>query len=139
MSRAPTVFISMPPIGPTLPVVVDGAGAGDELAAGEAARGELVDDAEGEHQAGARAADVGELDVDREREGVVGPGRDADDGALLAVSSDVAVVIVIFSVLGRRPVRLLGGGLLLGGDDGEGDVLAGLVLGDQLRDVVGLP
>src|SRR5206468_7099317 len=64
--------------------VVDRPGAGDELAAGQAARGELVVDAEREHQTGARAADVGELDVDGEREGVIGPRGDPDDGALLA-------------------------------------------------------
>ena len=37
-SRAPIVFISMPPIGPDLALVVDGAGARDELAAGQVAR-----------------------------------------------------------------------------------------------------
>ena len=35
LSRAPIIFCVMPPIGPTLPVVVDGPGAGDELAAGQ--------------------------------------------------------------------------------------------------------
>ena len=119
-----------------LALVVDGAGARDELAAGQVARGELVDDAEGEHQPGARAADVGELDVDREREGVVGPGLDADDGPVRRPRRRTSpVVIVTFSVPSGVLLRLLGRGRLLGGDDREDDVLAGLVLGDQLGDV----
>ena len=57
----------MPPIAPTLPVVVDRPGAGDELAAGQRPGRQLVDDAQREHQPGARAADVLQRDLDLER------------------------------------------------------------------------
>src|SRR5215510_9608997 len=53
---------------PDRAVRVDRAGAGDGLPAGQVARGEDVDDAEGEHHPGARPADVLDLDLDLERE-----------------------------------------------------------------------
>ena len=58
----------MPPIGPDLAGAVDGAGAGDVLAAGERPVGDLVVDPEREHQAGRGAADVAGVDLHRERE-----------------------------------------------------------------------
>ncbi|GDY85855.1 hypothetical protein SAVCW2_50540 [Streptomyces avermitilis] len=53
------------------------------------------------------------------------------------VSSDFAVVIVTFLVLGTYVFDFSAAGLLLGGQDREGDVVPGLVLGDQLGHVVG--
>src|SRR4029079_9989655 len=67
--------------GADLAVVVDGARARDELPARQAPRLHLVDEAEREHQTGAGTADVGELDVDLEREGVLDARLDAHDRA----------------------------------------------------------
>ena len=60
--------------------------AGDVLPAGQRRLVELVEDAEGEHQAGARTTDVLERDLDLERRvDRLLPGHDADDRTLLAV------------------------------------------------------
>ena len=67
--------------GADLPRVVDGPGAGDELAARQRPRRQLVHDAEREHQAGARAADVLQRDLHGERVGRLVPGDDADHRA----------------------------------------------------------
>ena len=67
--------------GADLARVVDGPGAGDELAAGQRPRRQLVDDAEREHQPGARAADVLQRDLHRERVGRLVARDDADDRA----------------------------------------------------------
>ena len=75
LSRAPMVFISMPPIGPTLPsssiVPVPATNFPPVRLPGVS----LSYDPQREHQSGAGPAHVRELDVDVEREGVVGPGR----------------------------------------------------------------
>ena len=67
--------------GADLPRVVDGPGAGDELAAGQRPRRQLVHDAEREHQAGAGAADVLQRDLHLERVGRLVRGDDADHRA----------------------------------------------------------
>ena len=64
---------------------VDRAGAGDDLAAGHRTGRELVDDAEREHHARARAADVVELQFDVDRELVVHAHADAEDDRAVAV------------------------------------------------------
>src|SRR5262249_38477587 len=60
---------------------LDLSSAGDESTAGQVAGCQLVDDAEREHQPGARAPDVGEIDLDAERKLVGGrPELDSHDG-----------------------------------------------------------
>src|SRR5262249_51467154 len=59
-------------------VVVDGAGTRDDLAAGQVRRVEFVDDAQGEHHAGARTADVVQADLDRDRRRLLLLDLDAD-------------------------------------------------------------
>ena len=71
-SRAPHSFCRMPPIGPTVPsavIVPVPATVSPPLSSPGRQR---VDDPEREHHAGARAADVVELDGDVDREVVVG-------------------------------------------------------------------
>ena len=76
-------------------VGADLAGAGDLLAAGEVARREHVDDAEGEHRAGAGTADVVDLDLDRERERESGPIPSiVRPSALVVVSGKVDLLAV---------------------------------------------
>ncbi len=130
-SRAPIVFSSMPPIGPTVPAVVDGAGAGHERAAGEVARVSLstmpvnISPALGPPTS-ASLMSMLNGNVRRFLAEMPTMARDAP------LSLDFAVVMVTSVVGGGRLARLLGGGLLLGGHHREDDLLAGLVLGDQL-------
>ncbi len=65
----------MPPIGPTLPLGVDRPGAGDELAAGEIGRADLIDDSQREHHSGRRTADLVGQTRDRPRTARCSPGR----------------------------------------------------------------
>ncbi len=81
-------------MGETSPVRVDRAGAGDEPAAGQLARRELVDDREREHQPRRRAPDVAEADPD-----VAGPGLDGRPHAEQALGA--------VGARGQRDVRRL--------------------------------
>ena len=83
---AATIFSAMPPIGPDRALGVDRPGAGHHVAAGQVVVPHQVEDAEGQHQAGRRAADVLDLDVDVERRRRLVPDGDAEQRAV-AVSA----------------------------------------------------
>src|SRR5699024_1890096 len=119
----------------------DRAGTGDHVPAGHRPGVEQVEDAEGEHGAGARPADVVDLDVHIDREVEVGVQEDAEDAAAAAVvpGGDLQVggSVVPLDGQGDRGARR-------GGGQGVGQVLVGLdgllaAGGGQCRDhVVGL-
>ena len=78
----------MPPIGPTLPSASIVPVPAIDRAAGQVVVADQVEDAEGQHQPGRRAADVLHLDVDVERRDGCSQDRDAEQRplALLAAS-----------------------------------------------------
>src|SRR4051794_24601608 len=71
--------------GPDGTRVVDRARAGDDPAAGQVLRPQLVDDAEGEHQAGARTADLVQLELQGELRMLFRLDLHAEQGAVAAL------------------------------------------------------
>ena len=95
MSWAATIFSVMPPIGPTAPSASIVPGAGHDRAAGQVVVPDEVEDAEGQHQAGRRAADVLDVDVDVER-------RRRAAARTLTPSSEPSRSVAAFVVISSR-------------------------------------